>query len=552
MTQKSAILRDLFKNNDLIRIVGAHNALSAKLIEKNEFDGIWSSGFEISAAHGVPDANILCMTDYVNRAIQINEATKLPVVVDADTGYGNANNVMHMVRKFEDAGIAAVCMEDKKFPKVNSYISGRQELASIAEFVGKITAAKSVQRTKDFMVIARVEALIAGWGMKEALKRARAYIDAGADAILMHSKQKTPDEIREFIREWNNYAPLVIVPTSYPSLQESEMKTLGVKMVIYANQGIRAAVKAMDEVLAKVHKEGISTLQGEIASMQEVFELQGMFAMKDSEKKFLKEERDNIKVIIPAGGKSDQESFKDILQETPVCMLDISGKTLLQRIVDAFRSRGIKDISVITGYGAEKVEGEGIKKIHYEEHDQGGVLGATMHPNEQAQDKVIVCFSDIFIDPGMIEKLVQSDKDITIVIDPVYKENTTRDDLDYVIAADPPAQNGRILETKKMTEIKEIGKKIDQNKVNYNFIGLAMFSKEAFDELQTLFNELKESYQGPFGESENFQKANLYCILQYLISKGKKVYGLEVREGWSEVHTLDDYKRITKHFSDAA
>jgi phosphoenolpyruvate phosphomutase len=117
----------------------------------------------------------------------MNDAVSIPVVSDCDVGYGNSNNVMHMVRKYEAAGIAAVCIEDKRFPKVNSYIPGRQELAPIAEFVGKFLAAKNTQRTSDFMVIARVEALIAGWGQEEALKRAHTYAEAGADAIFIHS-----------------------------------------------------------------------------------------------------------------------------------------------------------------------------------------------------------------------------------------------------------------------------------------------------------------------------------------------------------------------------
>jgi phosphoenolpyruvate phosphomutase len=155
---KAQKLRELFAAEDVIRIVGAHDGLSAKLVELNGFEGVWASGFEISASHAVPDADILTMTQYLEAASIMNDAVSIPVVADCDTGYGNSNNVIHMVRKYEAAGIAAVTIEDKKFPKVNSYIPGRQELAPIAEFVGKILAAKNAQQTKDFMVIARVEA----------------------------------------------------------------------------------------------------------------------------------------------------------------------------------------------------------------------------------------------------------------------------------------------------------------------------------------------------------------------------------------------------------
>ncbi|MFC1904266.1 isocitrate lyase/phosphoenolpyruvate mutase family protein [Chloroflexota bacterium] len=180
---KAQKLRELFSREGMIRIVGAHDGITAKLVELNGFDGVWAGGFEVSTSYAVPDANILTMTQYFQAASIMNDAVSIPVIADCDTGYGNSNNVMHMVRKYEAAGVAAVSIEDKKFPKVNNYIPGRQELAPIAEFVGKILAAKSTQTTKDFMVIARVEAMIAGWSEEEALRRAHAYADAGADAV---------------------------------------------------------------------------------------------------------------------------------------------------------------------------------------------------------------------------------------------------------------------------------------------------------------------------------------------------------------------------------
>ena len=188
-TNKSKALKNLLKKK-LVKIVGAHDGLGAKLIAEAGFDGVWASGLEISASYGLPDANILTMSEYLERAVEMNEATSLPVIADCDTGYGNINNVIHMIEKYEKAGIAAVCIEDKLFPKVNSFVEGRQELADIEEFCGKLRAIKDTQINPDFMVIARIEALIAGWGMNEALKRANAYCESGADAILIHSKKK--------------------------------------------------------------------------------------------------------------------------------------------------------------------------------------------------------------------------------------------------------------------------------------------------------------------------------------------------------------------------
>ena len=143
---KVSKLRSLFQSSKVIRIVGAHDGLGAKLIEKNGFDGVWASGLEISTSHAVPDANILTMTDFLRSARVMNEATSLPVICDCDTGFGNVLNVIRMVEQYEAAGLAAVVIEDKLFPKVNSFVPGRQELASIQEFMGKIEAAKSASK----------------------------------------------------------------------------------------------------------------------------------------------------------------------------------------------------------------------------------------------------------------------------------------------------------------------------------------------------------------------------------------------------------------------
>jgi phosphoenolpyruvate phosphomutase len=286
---KSAQLKRLFERPGVIRIVAAHNALGAKLVERAGFEGVWASGLEISASYALPDANIVSMSQYLEAARQMSEATSIPVVSDCDTGYGNANNVIYMVKMFEAAGIAAVCIEDKKFPKDNSLLEGgRQHLAPIEEFQGKIRAAKDNQKSEDFMVIARVEALIAGWGQDEALKRANAYVDAGADAIFIHSKKKTPDEIVEFIKRFDQRKPIVVVPTNYPMITLTELEELKVKMVIYANHGLRAAVKAMEEVFEEIKRAGrLDTIEDRIVSVNHIFELQGTLDMKKNEGKYL-------------------------------------------------------------------------------------------------------------------------------------------------------------------------------------------------------------------------------------------------------------------------
>ena len=284
-------LKEHLASGDLVTLMSAHNPLSARLAEEAGFDGIWASGFELSAAYGVPDSSLLSFTQHLDMTRAIVEQVAAPVVADIDTGYGNAINAAHVVAAYAAAGSAAVVMEDKLFPKDTSLLAGgRQELVRIEEFQGKIEAAKSAGVERDVVVIARTEALIADLGLDEALKRGAAYAEAGADLLLVHSKRKTPDEIVAFTERWQGPIPLVIVPTAYPDLTEAKVRALGkIRIVIYANHAIRAAVGAMRQVFAQIRRDGgIHLVDKQIASVEDIFELQRVPAMKAAEKKYLR------------------------------------------------------------------------------------------------------------------------------------------------------------------------------------------------------------------------------------------------------------------------
>jgi len=275
---KAQKLRNLLRSRALVAGVGARDALDARVIENAGFDFVWASSFCVSAAHCVADASILSMTQFLEAARGMNEVIDIPIVFDADTGYGGDANTAYAARRLEEAGIAAICLEDKTFPKQSSLLpGGAHPLASIEGFSGKIVAAKSAQRQGQMLVIARTEALIAGLGSAEALRRAAAYEKAGADMILFHSKSKTPDEIVECVERWNGKSPIVLVPTNYPDLNEPAMEAMGkVKMVIYGNQTVRAAVKAVEEVLQEIRRtRGARSVEDRIASVNRIFALQG-------------------------------------------------------------------------------------------------------------------------------------------------------------------------------------------------------------------------------------------------------------------------------------
>jgi phosphoenolpyruvate phosphomutase len=283
--------RRILADKGLVEAMAAHSPLSAMLAAEAGFDAIWASGFELSALYGVPDVSIVSMSQHLDMVRAMAERSGLPVVADIDTGFGNAINVLHAVEQYERAGAAAIVMEDKSFPKVTSLIAGgRQDMIRIEEFQGKIDAARSARRDRDFVIVARTEALIAGLGQEEALKRARAYETAGADMILVHSKQKMPDEIEAFVQAWDGAAPIALVPTAYPQMTVARVRALEkIGLLIWGNHAIRASVGAMREIFARIRQDGgIHGVEADIATVDEVFELQGMSKVKDNEKRFLR------------------------------------------------------------------------------------------------------------------------------------------------------------------------------------------------------------------------------------------------------------------------
>jgi phosphoenolpyruvate phosphomutase len=289
MDKKTTQFKQLINSKVTEFILEAHDGLSAKIVEEAGFKGIWGSGLAISASLGVRDSNEASWTQVLEVLEFMSDASNIPILLDADTGYGNFNNVRRLVKKLEQRRVAAMCIEDKLFPKTNSFIDGEQQpLAEIDEFAGKIKAAKDTQEDPDFCVVARIESFITGWGLSEALKRAEAYYHAGADAVLVHSKLSKPDQIVAFMKEWRDTCPVVIVPTTYYQTPISLFEELGISLVIWANHMIRISIKAMQQVAAQIYVErSLESVESEIATVKEIFRLQNAAELKEAEKRYL-------------------------------------------------------------------------------------------------------------------------------------------------------------------------------------------------------------------------------------------------------------------------
>jgi phosphoenolpyruvate phosphomutase len=280
-------LRRLLNAKPLVRLIEAHNGLTGLIVEnaridsdrgRKEFDGMWASSLTESTAKGKPDIEAVDVTSRTNTLNQILEVTTKPIMYDADTG-GKPEHFQFTVRTLERLGISAAVIEDKVGLKKNSLFGTDvpQTQDSIDNFCKKINAGKAAQVTDDFMIVARIESLILGQGLEDALTRAKAYIEAGADGILIHSRQKTPDEIFEFCDRYQRFdrrPPLVVVPTSYNQVTEQELIDHGVRVTIYANQLLRAAYPAMMDAARSILEHGRSKeLDTNLLSIKEILEL---------------------------------------------------------------------------------------------------------------------------------------------------------------------------------------------------------------------------------------------------------------------------------------
>jgi phosphoenolpyruvate phosphomutase len=286
--KKTLRLREMIQSSELEFLMESHNGLSARIVEETGFKGIWASGLAMSASLGVRDSNEASWTQVLEIVEFMADVTTIPILLDGDTGYGNFNNFRRLVRKLEQRDVAGVCIEDKVFPKSNSFIGEQQQLADVDEFCGKIKAGKDAQQDEDFCIVARVEAFIAGWGLKEALLRANAYHEAGADAVLMHSKLSEPDEIVTFMKEWDDRGPIVIVPTKYYTTPTWMFREFHISLVIWANHLIRASIKAMQRTAEEICKsQSISSVEQEISPLEDVFRLQNVAELQRAEKSYL-------------------------------------------------------------------------------------------------------------------------------------------------------------------------------------------------------------------------------------------------------------------------
>lgn len=413
---RAAALREILFSPGLRFLMEAHSGLSAKIVEEAGFPGIWASGLALSAALGLRDNNEASWTQVLNQLEFMADATNLPILLDGDTGYGNFNNVRRLVRKLGERGVAGVCIEDKLFPKTNSFVGEAQPLADIEEFCGRIRAGKDAQTSDDFCLVARVEALISGHGMDEALRRAEAYHQAGADAVLIHSKKSTAAEILGFMERWDGRCPVVIVPTMYHATPTEAFRRAGISTVIWANHLVRASIAAMRQTARQIHEdESLREVEGRVASVADIFRLVGNEELEEASRRYLPAAASTRAIVLAAArGAAELGAATGGL---PKCMVDIRGQPLLRRLVDTLRGSGVRDVAAVRGWGKEAVALPGILTVDNDAFATTGEAASLASAAEWLQGDTVVVYGDVLFRRYIIDGLLGAEGDIVLAVD---------------------------------------------------------------------------------------------------------------------------------------
>jgi phosphoenolpyruvate phosphomutase len=529
---KASQFKKLLLSPQLEFICEAHNGLSAKIVEEAGFHGIWASGLSISAQFGVRDNNEASWTQILDNLEFMSDATQIPILLDGDTGYGNFNNMQRLIRKLEQRQIAAVCIEDKLFPKTNSFLKGEaQPLADMEEFCGKIKAGKDAQSDPDFCIIVRVEAFICGWGLAEALRRAEAYHQAGADGILMHSALAVPDEILAFKREWADRCPVVIVPTKYYATPTDVFRQHGISMVIWANHMLRAAIATMQST-ARVLKaqENLLSIEDKIVPVSEVFRLQGAADLQEAEKRYLPKSADRASAIVLAASRGDE--LGELTKDKPKTMVSIRGVPILGHIMDAYNAVGIKDISVVRGYKKESVTLPHLTYVDNDDFSSTGeldsLLKALQAKNYHDQD-LIISYGDVLFNSYIPQALLQEKEDFVIFVDSDWQEKTGYSRLGGFTECTAP-NSRKAFNT--AIHLRQLGTDVPHDRIHGVWMGFLKVSASGASQLQILLPNL-------LADPKN-RKAGMATLFQTLLTNQQPIRVLYTVGHWLDINNLDD------------
>ncbi len=529
--KKTTAFKAMLDSGELEFILEAHNGLSAKIVEESGFKGIWGSGLSISAAMGVRDNNEASWTQVLEVLEFMADNTQVPILLDGDTGYGNFNNMRRLVTKLEQRGVAAVCIEDKIFPKTNSFIKGEsQPLADVDEFCGKIKAGKDAQSDDDFCIVARTESFIAGWGLEEALKRASAYHEAGADAILCHSKISKPTDVVAFMREWGDRCPVVIVPTMYYSTPTSLFEDLGVSMVIWANHVLRSSIGAMQQTAKHIlEHRSLLHIEDRIPPVKEIFRLQGMAEYKEWEKAYLPKTNLQAKAILLAASKG--MAFGELTDDMPKAMLKVEGQPIVKRAVTTLRETGVRDITIVTGYKPEAFTVGTVKYVNNADWKDTGEVGSLLAARDRLDGAVLIGYGDVVVRNYVLENLLRSEAPFTVVVDYSMSKQGLRKSVDWAQVTPDRAESAGLKDLSY--ELKCIDTSLNQGAASGEWCGLLWCTDEGARILSETLDKLE-------GAGVDVAQWSLPELINAVVESGTAVAVEYIHESWLDVDDVLD------------
>jgi phosphoenolpyruvate phosphomutase len=533
LKRKTTQLKGLLQSPETEFILEAHSGLSARIVEEAGFRGIWASGLALSAQHAVRDNNELSWTQVVGILEFMSDATSIPILLDGDTGYGDFNNMRRLVHKLEQRNIAGVCIEDKLFPKTNSFIQGeRQELEDVETFCGKIKAGKDAQQDDDFCIVARVEALIAGWGLEEALHRGEAYRQAGADAILIHSKQSRPDEVLAFAREWGGRGPLVIVPTKYYATPTEVFREHGIALVIWANHLVRSSIAAMQATARRISEtESLVDVEGQVATVSEIFRLQGADELLEAEKLYARSTRQDASAIILAASRG--QGMDELTRERPKVMIPVAGKTVLRRLVDKFKGQGINDITVVGGYRAEAIDAQGARVVVNADWAQNSELASLECALDALTDDTVLIYGDLLFRGYILNNLMDWDADLLAVVDssPLDSALGNTNDLAWCTAPDDRAMYQQRVSLERISRERSWQGRAPDGR----WIGMLRVRGEGRRQLLEALGQLRLE--------SGFPDMGIPELVNRLIENGHAPQVQYIAGHWMDINNLEDLQR---------
>ena len=531
ITKKTSQFRSLLNSPKLEFLLEAHNGISAKIAEESGFKGLWAGGLAIAAQYGVRDSNEASWTQVLEVLEFMSDATSIPIMLDGDTGYGNFNNVRRLVQKLEQRGIAAVCIEDKLYPKTNSFIDGnKQELANIDEFCSRIKAGKDAQKDDEFSIITRVEAFIAGWGLSEAVKRAEAYHEAGSDGILIHSAKSEPSEIIAFKNEWGDRLPVIIVPTKYYSTPTEIFSQVGISIAIWANHMIRSSIESMQQTATSIiQKKSVVALEDKIASVSEIFRLQGVSELLEAEEMYLPKKQQATSAIILAASRGS--AMGSLTEERPKAMLKVKERPILRHIVDVYNSHGIKDITVVRGFQKDAID---LPQLSYADNDNFSKTSELVSFEkallevDPVQD-LFVSFGDVLFKPYLLQLMDDFQDEVVIVVDTQWQDSVNKERAaDYVHCSEPHSRDSYSHEI----FLRDSKEDMDPDMIHGEWMGVVKFSNKMVPALKQAMQKLKLN--------SDFDVAKFHDLFSFLVSEGHNIRIVYTTGHWLDIDTVED------------